>query len=111
MTRPKKSLLGLKKRKSTFLGHLRANFLTGLVIVAPAALTIYIIWTAIGIIDSWVLPLIPDRYIELYSPQTHLGFDIRGIGVIIFLIFTLLGWLFHERVYRSNHLEMGRTTD
>lgn len=107
MTKPKKSLLGLKKRRSSFLGHLRANFLTGLVIVAPAALTIYIIWTAIGIIDSWVLPLIPDRYIELYSPEAYLGFDIRGIGVIIFLIFTLLVGYFMKGFIGRTTLKWG----
>ncbi len=90
MKEPKGGFLKLGKRKSTFFGHIRANFLTGLVIVAPAALTIYFVWTAIGIIDSWVLPLIPDQYIDRYFPETNLGFSIRGLGLIIFLIFTLL---------------------
>ena len=65
---------------------LRANFLTGLVVVAPVGLTVYIVWTAIGIIDSWVLPLIP----ETYQPATYIGVDIHGFGLVIFLIFVII---------------------
>ncbi len=68
------------------LAALRANFLTGLVVVAPVGLTIYIVWTAIGIIDSWVLPLIPADY----RPATYLGVHIHGAGLIVFLIFTVV---------------------
>ena len=69
-----------------FFSALRANFLTGLVVVAPVGLTIYVVWTAIGIIDSWVLPLIPSRY----QPATFFGIDIRGVGLVVFLIFSVL---------------------
>ncbi|MCY3879885.1 MAG: DUF502 domain-containing protein [Rhodobacteraceae bacterium] len=68
------------------LTSLRANFLTGLVVVAPVGLTVYIVWTGIGIIDSWVLPLIPERY----QPATYFGVHIHGAGLIVFLIFTIL---------------------
>ena len=68
------------------LAWLRANFLTGLVVVAPVGLTIYIVWTVIAIIDSWVLPLIPAPY----QPETVFGFDIRGVGLIIFVTFTVI---------------------
>ena len=65
---------------------LRANFLTGLVVVAPVGLTVYIVWTAIGIIDSWVLPLIPEKY----QPATYIGVNIHGFGLVIFLIFVMI---------------------
>ena len=68
------------------LTALRANFLTGLVVVAPVGLTIYIVWTAIGIIDSWVLPLIPADY----QPAIYFGVHIHGAGLIVFLIFTIV---------------------
>lgn len=71
-------------------GTLRTNFLTGLVIVVPVFLTFYLVWAVIGFIDGWVLPLVPDRY----NPQTYVGVSIRGVGVVIFLIFTVLvGWV------------------
>ena len=65
---------------------IRANFLTGLVVVAPVGLTVYIVWTAIGIIDSWVLPFIPKRY----QPETIFGADIHGFGLVIFLVFVMV---------------------
>lgn len=68
------------------LAWLRANFLTGLVVVAPVGLTIYLVWTTIGVIDSWVLPWIPASY----QPSTILGVDIRGVGLAVFLIFTMI---------------------
>lgn len=64
---------------------IRANFLTGLVVVAPVGLTIYLVWTTIGVIDSWILPLIPSRY----QPASYFGIDIRGIGLILFFLFTV----------------------
>lgn len=76
--------------KRGLLGTLRTNFLTGLVIVAPVFLTFYLVWAVIGFIDGWVLPLVPDRY----NPSTYVGVSIRGIGVIFFLIFTVIvGWI------------------
>ncbi len=49
-------------RKRGLLGALRASFLTGLVVVLPVGLTIYLIWTVIGWIDGWMLPLIPSAW-------------------------------------------------
>ena len=65
---------------------LRTNFLAGVVVVVPVSLTIYIIWGAIGLIDSWVLPLVPKRY----NPSTYTDIDIRGFGLVIFLLFTVI---------------------
>ncbi|PQO24145.1 hypothetical protein C2I36_04365 [Rhodobacteraceae bacterium WD3A24] len=72
------------------LGGLRANFLTGLVVIAPITLTLWLIWTAVGWIDSVMLPFVPARY----RPSEYLGVDIPGLGVILFLVLTILaGWL------------------
>lgn len=67
-------------------GWLRANFLTGLVVVAPVGLTIYIVWTVIAIIDSWIIPLIPAPY----KPETFFGVNVRGVGLVIFVTFTVM---------------------
>jgi len=78
------------------LGRLRGNFLTGLVVIAPVGLTIWLIWTVVGWIDGFVLPLVPFRYHPDRLIQDLLGLDpslqinVRGIGVIIFLLFTVL---------------------
>ena len=42
--------------------RVRNNFLTGLIICAPIAITIWLTWTFIHWADSWVKPYIPARY-------------------------------------------------
>ncbi|MEZ7814113.1 MAG: DUF502 domain-containing protein [Paracoccaceae bacterium] len=80
------------------LAGLRASFLTGLIVVLPIGLTIYLIWTVIGWIDSWVLPFVPSMLQpdvllrDFFGADTRLG--LRGAGVIVFLVFTILiGWM------------------
>jgi hypothetical protein len=79
-----------------FLAGLRSSFFTGLIVIAPIGITIWLIWTLTGWIDSWVLPLIPTAYNPalLIREYTGLEIDIRGIGVVTFLLFTVLvGWI------------------
>ncbi|HKL54760.1 MAG: DUF502 domain-containing protein [Roseovarius sp.] len=77
-------------RKPGMFSGLRASFLTGLVVIAPVALTIWLLWTLMGWVDSFVLPLIPTNL----RPEHYIGINLRGVGVIIFLIFTIIvGWI------------------
>ena len=85
-------------RRRNLLLKLRANFLTGLVVVLPIGLTIYFVWTLIGWIDGWILPLIPASYQPeviaewLFGPAAN--FPVRGVGVLVFLVFTIIiGWM------------------
>ena len=74
-----------QSRKSKFTSNLRNNFLTGLAVIIPVFITAYLIWSTIGIVDSWVLPLIPEKY----AIDKFIGIDVKGIGVVIFLLFTV----------------------
>jgi uncharacterized membrane protein len=86
------------RRRPGLWGNLRNSFLTGLIVIAPISLTLYLIWWTAGVIDGRVLPLVP----RAYQPSTYLGFDIRGYGVMIFLIFTVLvGWAAKGLIGRS----------
>jgi len=77
-------------RKPGMLAGLRASFLTGLVVIAPVALTIWFVWALMGWVDSVVLPLIPSSV----RPEHYIGINLRGVGVIIFLVFTIVvGWI------------------
>lgn len=90
--------------KRGFLSGLRASFLTGLVVIAPIGLTAWLIWTVVGWIDGWVLPLIPSAYnpVMLIREYTGLEVNIRGLGVATFLIFTILvGWIAKGLIGRS----------
>jgi len=79
----------LKRKPVSFSARWRGYFFTGLVIVAPVVLTIYLIWTIITLVDAWVVPWVP----AIYRPETYLGTGVPGFGVIIFLFFTaIVGW-------------------
>ncbi len=77
-------------RRPGLFSRLRASFLTGIVVIAPVWLTIWLIWSVVGWIDSAVLPLIPQRF----QPSEYVGVNLRGVGVVIFLLFTIIvGWI------------------
>jgi uncharacterized membrane protein len=90
--------------RRTFLGALRNNFIAGLVVIAPIGLTMWLIWSVVGLVDSFVWPFVPNAY----QPEELLNWafghsvadgnwltvNVRGIGVVVFLIFTItIGWL------------------
>ncbi|QGX98420.1 DUF502 domain-containing protein [Roseovarius faecimaris] len=85
-------------RKPGRFAGLRASFLTGIVVIAPVALTVWLVWAVIGWIDSVVLPLVPYDF----QPEKYIGINLRGVGVIIFLIFTIfVGWVAKGLIGRS----------
>lgn len=93
-------------RRRSLTSSLRSSFLTGLVVVLPIALTIYLIWSVIGWLDGWILPLIP----QAYHPEELLrhffgpgrSFPVRGVGVVVFLVFTTVtGWVAKGIIGRS----------
>lgn len=89
MTTPFDEEHEVKKRRSMFASF-RGSFLTGLVVIAPIALTLWLIWTVAGWVDSWVLPFVP----IWLRPDHYVGLNIRGVGVVVFLIFTIVvGWM------------------
>ena len=94
--------------RRSLVARLRASFLTGLVVIAPVGLTIWLIWSVVGWIDGFVLPLVPKAYHPDRLLQDFLGldpsmqFNVRGLGVVIFLIFTVMvGWAAKGLIGRS----------
>jgi uncharacterized membrane protein len=92
--------------RRSILAALRSSFLTGLVVVLPVGLTIYVVWGVIGYIDGWILPLIPYRFQpevlihQWFGPEV--SFPVRGVGVLVFLVFTaLVGALARGLIGRS----------
>ena len=63
---------------------LRRDFLTGLVVLIPIVLTVYLVWSVITFIDKVVIPIIPPKY----NPLDLFEIYIPGLGVILFLIVT-----------------------
>lgn len=76
--------------KTGALTRLRNYFLTGIIAVAPVFITIYLIWTFVEWVDSWVIPYVPN----VYNPSTYLPFEIPGIGLVIAVfVLTVVGFL------------------
>ncbi|MEL6840608.1 MAG: DUF502 domain-containing protein [Pseudomonadota bacterium] len=99
-----------RRNKPSLFARLRSNFIAGLIIVAPIGLTLWLIWTVVGWVDSWVWPFVPDAYHPAELVNRFLGLEgddritvnVRGIGVVIFLIFTVIvGWIGKGLIGRS----------
>jgi uncharacterized membrane protein len=101
-------------RHRSLLARFRANFLTGLMVVMPIGLTVWLIWKVIGWIDGWVLPMIPHAWRPealvnyWFGPYITYWFGegtvvgVRGVGVVIFLLFTVgVGWIAKGLIGRS----------
>jgi len=78
--------------------RIRNYFLTGIIIVGPVAVTVYLIKWFIEFADDYVKPLIP----SIYLPETYLPFAIPGIGVLFGVVgLTLIGFLGANLLGRS----------
>jgi uncharacterized membrane protein len=78
--------------------RLRNSFLTGLVIVGPVTITLYIAWYLINAVDTWVKPYIPRDY----NPDSYLPFAIPGLGLIVAIVgLTTIGALAANLIGRS----------
>ncbi len=77
---------------------MRTNFLAGLVVILPLALTIWVVWAFMGWIDGVVLPLVPNAYEPTAIVRRLLGVEweinVRGVGAVVLLLFTVfVGWV------------------
>ncbi|QYK40747.1 MAG: DUF502 domain-containing protein [Paracoccaceae bacterium] len=104
------------RRRPGVLASLRSSFLTGLIVIIPIGLTIYLIYVVTGWIDGWVLPFIPTAY----RPDTLIRYwfgeetwlNVRGVGVLVFLVFTVfVGWIAKGIIGRSFLHWTERTVD
>ena len=66
------------------MSRIRSWFFTGILVMTPLILTIYVVWAFITFVDNLVVPMVP----FYYRPSTYLPFPIPGLGLIIVFIFT-----------------------
>lgn len=70
--------------------RLRTWFLTGVVVAGPLAVTVFLVWWFVDLVDNAVRRVVPSRF----WPDTYLPFPLPGFGVIFaFIGLTLLGFL------------------
>jgi uncharacterized membrane protein len=73
---------------ATWRARLRNHFVTGLVVVGPLAITVYLARGFLEWVDATVKPLVP----AAWSPDTYLPFAVPGFGLVVALVgITLLG--------------------
>ena len=82
--------------------NLKSIFFTGLAVVMPVGLTIYIFIFLIEMMDSLVL-IVPDRY----QPDVFLPFHIPGLGVIVTVALILLCGLIAKSYFGNKIVKMG----
>lgn len=76
--------------KVSLATRLRNHFLTGLIILAPVTITIWLLWSFLHWADSWVKPYIPARY----DPEQYLNVGIPGLGLLVAVVLiTTIGLL------------------
>ncbi len=98
----KKTGPGLKK-KTTFLHRLRTSFLTGLVVVAPIGLTIWLLWTIVSFVDAQVVPLLPEPL------RDWVDIGVPGVGVVIFVVFTAVVGYFAKNLFGRQIIRLGES--
>ncbi|OLP53806.1 hypothetical protein BJF92_04220 [Rhizobium rhizosphaerae] len=78
--------------------RLRNNFLAGLIICAPVAITIWLTFAFIDWADSWVTPYLPQRY----NPEYYFNIAIPGTGLVVAVVLiTVIGFLGRNLIGRS----------
>jgi uncharacterized membrane protein len=103
--------LALDETPEIHLGaRLRNYFVTGLVVVGPVGITLYIAWNFITMVDAWVKPYVP----RIYNPDYYLPFPIPGVGllfavVLLTIIGALAGKLLGRSLISAGELMLGRT--
>jgi len=78
--------MSIKQKKSSFFSRLRNYFITGIVVLIPIGITVYL---TIFIIDisSKILP-------KEINPNHYLPYNIPGLEIVIsLLLITFIGWL------------------
>ncbi|HUG63476.1 MAG TPA: hypothetical protein VMP03_16640, partial [Methylomirabilota bacterium] len=61
------------------LTRLRNYFLTGLLVAGPAGISLYLTWSLVAWVDSWVKPYLPTAY----NPDSYLPFAVPGFGLVL----------------------------
>ena len=76
----------LKKKKRSMFARLRNYFITGIVVLVPIGITLYLTTFFISISSN----LIPKEI----NPNSYLPFSIPGLEIVLSIIFiTIIGWL------------------
>ena len=92
-----------EKKSARFGAQLRNSFLTGLIIVGPIGITIYMVWTFIDFIDSWVTPYLLKLFPDIPIPVE----SIPGIGLVVAIFGIMVIGAFTANLFGRSLLSYG----
>ncbi len=90
---------------SHLMARLRGYFLTGLIVVGPVAITLYVVWWFINLVDAWVKPIIPPQYL----PEHYLPFSVPGLGLIVGILGLMLVGALTANLFGRTIVSYGET--
>jgi uncharacterized membrane protein len=79
----------------------RANFLTGVVVIAPLYLTIWLTWSFVSVVDGKVERVLPSAW--------NLGseYNVPGYGLAVFVVFTALMGAIAKNLFAAQVIRWG----
>ncbi len=92
-----------EKKSGRFGSQLRNSFLTGLIIVGPIGITIYMVWTFIDFIDSWVTPYLLKLFPDIPLPVE----SIPGIGLVVAILGIMIIGAFTANLFGRSLVSYG----
>ena len=81
---------------------LKNCFLTGLLVILPISITVYVIWILIRAMDA-ILKYIPAKYL----PETYLQIHIPGLGLILVVILVFVVGLLTRNIIGRKIVHLG----
>lgn len=93
------------QERSRLSARLRNYFLTGLIIVGPVGITLYVLWWFVTLIDAMVKPWLPARYL----PETYLPFSIPGMGLIFSITVLMVVGAFTANLFGRTLVNYGES--
>ncbi len=70
--------------------HLKKKFITGLMVLIPLIVTVYIVYLVVSFIESFIGPALRNIFFQVFEREVY----ITGTAVIIFVVITYLTGLF-----------------
>ena len=90
----------------SFAKHIKSKFLTGLFILIPLIVTVYIIYLIISFFEPIVAPIVRNILNKVTGRELYIP-DIPGAGFILFIIITYITGIFASNYFGKMALARG----
>jgi uncharacterized membrane protein len=90
-------------REMSVAKHIKSKFITGLFILIPLIVTIYIVYAIISFFEPFVGPLVKNIFLRLTGHEIY----IPGIGFILFIVITYVTGMIASNYFGKTALSRG----